>query len=48
MENADVFTYVPLTKPDCVDSNSVKSEEAIEAKWRVIEYILKIIILKTD
>lgn len=49
MENADLFIYVPLTQFECDDTKSaVISDETLEAKWRVIDYILKKIILKTD
>ncbi|MDQ0090124.1 hypothetical protein J2T12_003538 [Paenibacillus anaericanus] len=49
MDKVEVFAYIPLIKPDCDDANTATiSDEALEAKWRVIDYILKKIILKTD
>ncbi|WP_442603630.1 hypothetical protein [Paenibacillus sp. KN14-4R] len=49
MDKVEVFDYISLIKPDCDDASAaVMSDETLEAKWRVIDYILKKIILKTD
>ena len=48
MEQSFIFVYVHSNESECNGKNADISEEALEAKWRVIDYILRKIILKTD
>ncbi|SEN05400.1 hypothetical protein [Paenibacillus sp. OV219] len=50
MEKTYVFTYVPSAKTEESEQSDEPSNvevAAVEAKWRVIDYILKQILIKT-